>query len=71
MEKVEAVMMVTGTNEQERGQFAPVPSCCSHTYGERQFNRLNAATRSSDTTLPDLIEIATHVSACFQIAMFF
>ncbi len=71
MEKVEAARTVTGTNEQEGGQFVPVPSCRSYTYGERQFDRLNqTATRSSDTTLPDPTEMAPHVAACFQIAMF-
>lgn len=71
MEKVEAARMVTGTNEQEGGQFVPVPSCRSHTYGERQFDRVNAATRSSDTTLPDPIVMAPHVAVCFPIAVFF
>lgn len=70
MEKVEAAGTVTGSNEQEGGQFVPVPSCLSHTYGERQFDRLNAATRSSDTTLLDPIEMASHVAAYLQIATF-
>lgn len=67
---MEASRTLTGTNEQEGGQFMPVPSCRSHTYVERQFDRVNAATRSSDTTLPDPIEMAPHVAVCFQIAVF-
>jgi len=70
MEKVKASRMVTGTNEQEGGQFVPVPSCRSHTHthGELQFDRLNAyipVTLWHNTSRPDW-----NYSTCFQIAVF-